>query len=78
MKDVGLDDYYDLIIILGKASVLVEQYYYQFSDAQLESIDEFYETVFFHIGNRSPRVTVLKELEGMIKYIDAELEKMNI
>jgi hypothetical protein len=78
MKDTGLDNYYDLIIILGKTSVLVEQYYNEFDDDQLDSIDSFYETIFFHIDNRSCRRVVLGELEAMIKYIDGELKDMNL
>ena len=78
MKGTGLDNYYDLIIILGKASVLVEQFYYQFDDSQLESIDSYYDTILFHVRNRSPRAPILAELEGVIKYIDHELKEMNL
>ena len=78
MSDVGLDDYYDLIVLLGRVSVLVEMYYDNLDDDQLASIDSYYETMFFHIKNRTPRPVVLSELTSMTKYIDDELKKMNM
>ena len=78
MSDVGLDDYYDLIALVGRVSVLVEMYYDHFDDDQLTTIDSYYETIFFHIKNRSPRPCVLTELTAMTKHIDEELKKMNL
>ena len=78
MSDVGLDDYYDLIVLLGRVSVLVEMYYDEFNDEQLTTIDSYYETIFFHIKNRSPRPVILAELTVMTKHIDEELKKMNL
>ena len=78
MSDVGLDDYYDLIVLLGRVSVLVEMYYNEFDDEQLTTIDSYYETIFFHIKNRSPRPVILSELTVMTKHIDEELKKMNL
>lgn len=78
MRDVGLDDYYDVIVLLGRVSVLVEMYYDHFDDDQLTNIDSYYETMFFHIQNRSPRPAVLAELTAMTKHIDSELKKMNL
>ena len=78
MRDVGLDDYYDLIVLLGRVSVLIEMYYDHFSDDQLNDIDSYYETMFFHIKNRSSRPVVLSELTAMTKHIDQELKSMNL
>lgn len=75
---IGLDDYYDLIVLLGRVSVLVEMHYDHFSVDQLDHIDSYYETMFFHINNRSPRPAVLSELTAMTKHIDEELKKMNL
>ena len=58
--------------------MLVEQYYYHFEEDQLSSIDSFYDTILFHIENRSARQSILSELEAMIRFIDRELEKMNL
>ena len=78
MSDVGLDDYYDLIVLLGRVSVLVEMHYDNLCDDQLNRIDSYYETMFFHFKNRSPRPVVLSELTAMTKHIDLELKKMNL
>lgn len=78
MSDVGLDDYYDLISLLGRVSVLVEMYYDDFDSDQLNGIDSYFETIFFHIKNRSPRPVILSELTIMTKHIDQELKNMNL
>lgn len=74
----GLDDYYDLLIILGRVSLLVETFYYNFSDTQMEKINMYCDTILFHINERTDRPTILSELESMLKYVDKELKTMNL
>lgn len=78
MSTTGLDDYYDLIVLLGRVSVLVEIHYEFFTDDQLTGIDSYYDTILFHIKNRSPRPVILAELTAMTEHIDDELKKMNL
>ena len=74
----GLDNYYDLLIILGRVSILVEKFYYNFNDEQMDQINTYCDTVLFHINERSDRPIILLELENMLKFIDKELKEMNL
>lgn len=73
-----LDDYYDLLIILGRVSLLIETFYYNFSDEQVDKINMYSNTVLFHITERSERSIILSELENMLRYVDRELKEMNL
>jgi hypothetical protein len=70
-----LDNYYDLISLLGKISSIVEEHYYEFDSVQLTKINMYYETILFHINTRSPRNTIFRELESFAKFINNKVNK---
>lgn len=73
-----LDNYYDLLIVLGRISILVEKFYYNFTEHQMEKINMYCDTVLFHVNERSERPIILAELESMLKYIDDQLTEMKM
>jgi hypothetical protein len=58
----SLDDYYDLLTLLGRMSYLVETYYYDLTEEEIQQINVYVETILFHINERSERKLILREL----------------
>ena len=74
----GLDNYYDLLIVLGRVSILVENFYENFNDEQMNKINMYCDTILFHVCERSDRQIILTELEHMLRYVDGELKSLNL
>ena len=73
-----LDDYYDLLILLGRVSLLVETFYSNLNESQMSKINIYCDTVLFHINERSDRQVILYELESMLRFVDVELKKLKL
>ena len=71
------DDYFDLFVLLGRISVLVDVYYDSYDSEQMDTINTYYSTLMFHIDRQSDRKVILKELERVTLYIDTQLKKRN-
>ena len=71
----AMDDYYDLLTLLGRVSYLVETHYYELTEDEIQQINVYVETILFHISERSNRKLILRELADSTLCISDFLEK---